>query len=159
MRVVVLLASLLLTMLCAGCAKSEYWVAGLTLPPGSTMVSTTETTGVEGPAAAFLPGGGKPEKVLVVSFDNASGWGTVASHVETCMLGQGYTDSMSALAGLAAMMPGSAGAALSSTKMFSKDGSKFVVMAMDMAGVMGAAGQARDVPGMGAYTLTVVKMQ
>jgi hypothetical protein len=153
---------LLCVLALAGCTKSEYWIPGLTLPSGSTVTQKAETTSLEG-MAAHIPFLGTPEKVLTVSFDNSAGWSAVAAHIDGCMTRQGYTDSMG---GMAASMPGGAmpaGAAgmLNSVRMYTKGGSKYSVMLMDMGASMAAAGSkmpaGMQVPGMGGFMLSVIK--
>jgi hypothetical protein len=161
----VLCAALAAALGCCGCAPAAYWVPGLTLPPGSTVVSKAETSNVQG-QFAMLPFKGAVDKVLNVSFDCTGGWSAVSAHVDTCLNGQGYTDQLGALSGMAGMpnLPAASGM-FSSMRMYSKNGTKYTVMLMDMQGTMQAAsnltGRANPMPGgapgMGAYMMSVIK--
>lgn len=154
-----LLASVVFSV---GCAKSEYWVRGLTLPPGSTVTSKSETTELGGPAA-MMPGVGQVDKTLLVTFENAAGWHSVSTHIDGCMKQAGYTDTMSGLSSYAASMPKEASGFLDGMKYYTKVGEKYAVMLMDMAGMMQEATKGQTpppgVPGMSGFNLTVMKLK
>jgi len=158
-----LLVAVLLCGLLGGCMKPKYLMPGLSLPPGSTVVSETNSTTSSGGQAMpqlpmsipGMPGLGDAETINVF-FNNSGGWASVSGHFDSLLGGKGYTDSMQALMGATGGPPG-----LPSTqgmRMYSKSGSKYTVMLMDFGGMMGAAGATggTSVPGMGDFSLTVV---
>jgi hypothetical protein len=149
---------------CCGCGPAPFWVQGLSLPSGSTVVSQTESTTVQG-MGAMLPFKGKVEKVLNVNFDNPGGWSAVSAHIDSIMTRQGYTDQMASMAGMAGGMPPGASAMFSSMRMYSKDGAKYTVMLNDMGATMAAASQASGrslpsgIPGTAGFMLMVIKTE
>jgi hypothetical protein len=158
-----LASAVLLASLLGGCMKPKYLMPGLSLPPGSTVVSETNSTTNSGGGGApplpmsipGMPNMGNAETISVF-FNNSGGWSSVSGHFDSLLGGKGYTDSMQALMGATGGPPG-----LPSTqgmRMYSKSGSKYTVMLMDFGGMMGAAGATggTSVPGMGDFSLTVV---
>ena len=133
-------------------------IPGLTLPAGSTIVNKMDGKMGSGSAPAGMPHipgmPGMPDSEYVsVTFDHSGGWSAVSSHFDSQLGRLGYTDSMQALANLGGgAMPGS-----NSMRMYTKNGTKYTVMLMDMGGIMGAAGAGAPaaIPGMGAFQLMV----
>jgi hypothetical protein len=157
----------------AGCDMlfPPYWVSGLTLPAGSTVVSKSETamstSTMPNGIPLTMPGVGAVDKSLTVSFDCAGGWSAVSSHIDSCMTRQGYADAMAGLQGMAGGAGGSqyaqAASMLSSMRSYSKGGSKYTVMLMDMGATMAAASSyskqslPTNIPGQGQFMLMVMK--
>lgn len=75
-------------LMCA-CSKPEYWVKGLTLPPGSTVVSRTED--VPPTAQTKSWGSNLPKGMLFVRFNNPNSWPAVSGHFDKLMLSSGYS--------------------------------------------------------------------
>jgi hypothetical protein len=160
MRVLQLTVFVAVLVAVSGCGKSEYWVKGLTLPPGATVSSKTETTKLEG-QAAMMPMMGQIDNMLVVSFECPGGWQAVSSHIDQCMKAQGYADTMSGVSSMMAGMPG--GDALSGMRYYTKSGAKYAVMVQDFGGMMDKFGggkiKAGSVPGMASFNMSVMKFK
>jgi hypothetical protein len=166
-----LLAVLAFCTCISSCAKPKYLIAGLTLPPGSSEVNTTtgNTSSSSGQPLSFptnIPGmpNMQNSEYIMVTFNNSGGWSSVSSHFDSTLGKMGYSDSLKALMG-ANSVPGMPD--FSSMRSYQKSGSKYMVMVMDMAGMMSAASAAAGtsmppvggVPGLGDYSLYVMKTQ
>jgi hypothetical protein len=163
MRPLLLLSLVAVLISLSSCGKPEYWVKGLTLPPGSTVSSKSETTKMEGMPSTF-PMMGELDKMLLVQFECKGGWPAVSSHIDACMKKEGYVDTMSGLAAMSASMPGAAKGALDSMKMYTKNGEKYAVMVNNMGGMMAAYAKDSkvkipEVPGMAGFTMSVMKFK
>jgi hypothetical protein len=84
MRVCCVMAGLAVLVVLGGCAKPEYWVKGLTLPPGSTVVEKSETD-----KSSDAAGNGKS---LQVVFECPGGFDKVNAHIGQALKAQGYTE-------------------------------------------------------------------
>jgi hypothetical protein len=95
MRKIVLLALTALSLVASGCAQPQYWVKGLTLPPGSTEKSRTvsNTKVADGKAKLGAPQDGS----LLVYFDSTSSWDAVAAHIGEELRQQGFTEMSNSL--------------------------------------------------------------
>jgi len=159
-RLLFRLVALLLVLMCSACAKPPYWVSGLSLPPGSTVVSETETTD-NSDTPMMMPMLGEVERTLMVSFNCSGSWESVVAHIDACMSKAGYIDTMGSISGMASAMPEGEAAAgiLDSMRMYTKKDTDYSVnlhnMQAMMDGVNGSA--ALDMLGMGQYQLMVMK--
>jgi hypothetical protein len=135
------IATVLMICLALGaCGKPAYWVKGLTLPPGSTVVNTTEMD----------------TSSLMISFDNAAGWDSVRTHIDGAMQAQGYSDSLQdALSGLPAGMNPGGTDMMQGMRMYQKEGAEFTVSLQNMQAMKLPGGG--ELPGMGQFTLMVMR--
>lgn len=157
----------------SSCAAAKYWVKGLDLPPGSTIVSRSETTLSQSalpPALTGMPGMGPAGKMLMVAFNCPGGWSAVSAHLDRRMATAGYSDQMQSmfggdLAGLNSTQSAAMNQALAGMKFYSKSGSKLSVIVMDNNAVIAGAGQmvGQNVPpggpGLDQFNLAVMKEQ
>jgi hypothetical protein len=153
--------SILLALLCtSSCSKPlpEYWVAGLSLPPGSTIVNRQELSG----DASFsgIPGTNtKVQKTLNVIFTNPAGWDSVTAHIDGILRPQGYGESTADAAAAGeniSPVPGVDAATM--IRMYHKDGAEFSVWLINMNSMAAAGG--RQMPaGMGDYSLHVAQVK
>lgn len=134
------------------CAKPDYWIEGLTLPSGSTIVSKTVTD-----STSTLPGLGSAlsrtaEKVLVVTFNNGGGWDPVSTHFDSTMAALGYANVYDKASQAPTGIPDSAGFlgnVMKYSRLYGKDGSKYMVMLNSTKDALGSMG-APDVAKQGA---------
>jgi hypothetical protein len=153
---------LLCFTLLTSCGKPKYWIEGLTLPPGSTEVSTIESDMTD-PRMPPVPLPGKYKKILMVSFKNSGGWVAVSSHIDTCLTNAGYTGSS---AGAGSPQAGAAMDMASMMRLYSKAGSSYSVMLQNMGGMLEIAkaqgtapsgmASSMDAMGMGEFNLAVL---
>lgn len=160
--------SVITMLLLSGCAKPQYWIKGLTLPPGSTELNKTESTTTGNmPRVPFM---GKITKMLMVSFKNPGGWEAVTKHIDACMAQAGYTESMNSMMQGMPAMPGEPGEnPLDQMRMYEKSGSHYVVMLSNMGGMMDMAQtqapggydmkKSMDAMGMGEFMLYVAQTE
>jgi hypothetical protein len=146
------LVIVLVAVLGLGCNQrpaAEYWITGLTLPSGSTVISRQETEG---------------GKTLMVEFDNPSEWKAVQAHFDKCLASEGYVNiwRKAALQGKSRGSVEEAAAQLTQT--YVKEKAPFAAMLADSVAVWreGAAlaGEKPDPelkPG-ARYMLTITKM-
>jgi hypothetical protein len=80
-------------VLLSACSKPEYWVKGLTLPPGSTVVTVTDTKAVPAERSQILPGS-IIKRTLTVEFSNPCGWDAVCAHFKSCLISAGFTENL-----------------------------------------------------------------
>jgi hypothetical protein len=173
MKVIVVIWAVVLCTMLSGCA-AKYWVAGLTLPPGSTEVMRQEGTFnpsmMNNPAMTAMIG--KFDKSLTVAFNCTGGWSAVDAHFKQQLEAKGYTELMSGMnsmmGGMGSMM-GSSGlnssqsaavnAAMNGMRMYMNKDANYSVMLMDMQGMMTAAGggaAAGAMAGGGQYSLVIM---
>src|SRR3954468_9673186 len=102
-RHIQLLAISLLVLACCGCARPEYWIKGLTLPPGAVEKSrsVTETTSSNGKPKFGEPADG----TLMVYFDSSENWEQVAQYIGDGLKKEGYAEQPNMLAGLGDKLP------------------------------------------------------
>jgi hypothetical protein len=162
----VLLACLLVLN---SCAKAEFLLNGISLPPGSTVtnkVTGKMDNGAQPPISMPMGMPGMPSmqncEYVTVSFTNSGGWGAVTSHFDSQLGRLGFADTMKSLGGAAAMPQ--AGGFLESMRMYSKNGNKVSVMLMDMSGILGGVSLPGGMPGggtipspLGDFTMMVMR--
>lgn len=164
-------SALAVMLLVEGCAKAEFLLSGLTLPPGSTVTNKVTGNYSRGKQPALPIPMGLPNmqsmdsmEYVTVNFENSGGWLAVASHFDSKLAAMGYTDSFKGISA----MPGMSQASqwTSGMKSYSKDNSKYYVVVMDMGGMLAAAGQSvpggqmpggGSIPGLGGFTMTVMR--
>ena len=143
------------------CATPEYWVKGLTLPPGSTVVSKTERTSEGNLSPMQTPLIGKMREALNVDFICPGGWDTVVAHIDSCMDRTGYTEKFLSNWEMAGQAPGGpVEEFMNRMRMYSKPGSQYTVTLTGMGDMMDAVGGAGvGIPGMGDFQLMVMKVK
>lgn len=93
----------------AGCARPQYWVKGLTLPPGSVEKSRRETeTTDSGSKPKF---GEQPDGTLMVYFDSTSSWDEITAHIGGELKEQGFTEAANPMADMGSSIAGKLGGA------------------------------------------------
>jgi hypothetical protein len=133
--------------------KSELWISGLSLPPGSTVVSKEQESAGS-------------QATLYVGFNNPDGWATVEKHFEGQAAKLGYSNHFKKLeADLIRKTGRSMPASISGepTIMYEKDGAAYGfsisdAMAMFAHGVSKAEAS-EMVKQSGAFSLLVVKLK
>jgi hypothetical protein len=138
--------TLVLLALLAGCSKpGEYWLPGLTLPPGATILSKTEEE-VQGADAGYAL---HPEdKALLVEFGHDGGWSAVSAHFDSFLRGKGFSDAVGAQAD-----PGSP---LKYMRAYEKKGAKYKVSVYPSGNLKQAADGSPDSD---KFTLRVVRLK
>jgi hypothetical protein len=158
-RIAPLLALAAAISLLASCSKPAYWVEGLSLPPGSTVVDELETgTPREVPGIA-LPMMGEFSQSLTVAFNNYGGWNAVSLHIDRCLQDQGYSEGLGSLDDMIASMPGTGGSVARMSKylrMYSKRGAKYMVV---LYSVEDMAEETGSTAGAGEFVLQVMKFR
>ena len=170
MRFSIMAILLVILLILSGCKNGqraesggEYWITGLTLPDGSTVVTRTENAlskDDESILREAARNGTFPElerpvdKVLSVNFDCPAGWNALCGHVDTCLKAQAYSEfSQNSKLQEAAGDPRIA-ELLSSGKMYTKSGGDYCVELLKVA-VMGT----KLPPDMGEFMLTVYRLK
>jgi hypothetical protein len=162
MRTAQLLLAASILLLGAGCARPEYWVKGLTLPPGSTIVSRAESnTEIEGEKTQPDQSDG----TLTIYFNSTASWEQVTAHIGDALAKQGFTETtreLGDLAGFASKVPG-LDKMMTASHSYTKEGSGYYVMLNNskalsevMDKVLSKIKGKRDKP-KGEYMLMVVK--
>jgi hypothetical protein len=105
MRKVVLLVIVVLSI--AGCARPQYWVKGLTLPPGSVEKSRSETKMESSESKPKL--GEQPDGTLLVYFDNTSSWDEITAHVGGELKKEGFVEAANQVADIGSSLAGKVG--------------------------------------------------
>ena len=119
----------------SGCAKPEYLVKGLTLPPGSTVKSKTESKETSGTAGEFFDA--DDGMSVVVAFDNAGGWQTVSAHFDQQLKGLGFIlEEQPDMAGMEKQYPGMS-KLMESMRKYNHESKRYGVVVQDMAVVLG----------------------
>jgi hypothetical protein len=130
----------------SSCAHPQYWVKGLTLPPGSTEKSRTETK-TEDSNAKPKPWE-QPDGTLMVYFDSSSTWDEVAAHISDDLKQQGFAEKPNPMAEIASKLPkggllgkgglggelvkNAADSFLNTSHTYTKDGSDYTVTLTNM---------------------------
>jgi hypothetical protein len=115
-------------LLLAACAKPEFWVKGLTLPPGSKVVEKSEQTKGGYP-------GGKPNQVFTVVFEVPSGFDKVAAHISGSLKAQGFEE-LDHSKDYTGVEMKDLGKFLKSMKTYEHTGNRQYVMLQSMSGVL-----------------------
>jgi len=165
MRYASMVVATAIVLALTGCASKpgdEYWIRGLTLPRGSTIIhreeralTKDEETMFHDLAKQLGPGfSGPVDSVLAVGFNCPAGWDSVVTHIDGCLKRQGYTEKgmNPGLQRVASSDPRIA-KALNSQHIYAKSGEKFLVLVQDTTG-------GTDVPappGVGAFSLSVFR--
>jgi hypothetical protein len=143
-----------------GAESYEYWVKGLTLPPGSTVLSKTETS-TETTAASGAQNMPIPEKALVVIFTSTTQPASAKAYIDNCLTSQGYTPDNSNAFGT--KLSGDMKDMAQAVHSYVNQGSLYRVSLTDMAESRKAASKWLKQPpptnDPGGYMLTVVKMK
>lgn len=157
-----------LMLLCyTACSKGaavsgEFWVKGLTLPPGSVVIQRYEMDDLgEQEGMTYVPTKGKPDKMLAISFDNPGNWDKVESHIDSCMRELGYKELMDDIKEMSKNMPGGSGLIdeelTSGMCMYLKPGTKFSVSLIDNSDFAGVrAPEELKQMGMAKYELHIM---
>lgn len=160
------LLALICMLLCSSCFGPKYLMPGLTLPPGSTVSTTTNSNTTAGgmPGVPPMPGLGSIDKSITVTFDNSGGWAAVSGHFDAFMQSRGYTESMQMASQMGGgSIPGQTAQMqqmMQGMRSYIKMGDKYAVSLMDNNAILGAAGGAGGMNPMGGgFTLYVMKFK
>jgi hypothetical protein len=153
LRLPALLTALALGWLAGGCAQPEYWIPGLSLPPGS-QVAKQEEASRAAQQVPELPADRKVKAALSIGFNNASSWDNIAAHIDGCMQTAGYTRVDAATHGMdvnmAAMM-----------RMYTREGGKYMVLLYNVLGIATEYGGPAppNIDQTGHYMLLVLELE
>jgi hypothetical protein len=164
MALCVLLCAALLVF--ASCAKPDYWVDGLSLPPGSKVVSQVETQAPREVPGIALPMMGEFSNSLTISFDNLTGWDAVSSSLDRRMQELGYSrgfgdldEMISSITGTSAVASGFS----SYLRVYTREGGRYMIVLYDVLEAAAAQGSSASgssaASGSGEFVLQVMRFK
>lgn len=156
-----------LVLLPVSCAQPEYWVEGLSLPPGSRVVSRVESQKPREVPGIALPMMGEFSISLTISFDNLTGWDAVSSNLDSSMQELGYSRGFGELDRMISNITGTGAVASGFNgylRVYTREGGRFMVVLYDVrqaAAAKGssAAGGSAATAGTGEFVLQVMRFK
>jgi hypothetical protein len=143
---------LVICLAAQACAKGEYGMPGLSLPPGSELVYTSVSEAP--PDSPVLPNGKKAKSISMTEFNCSGGWPAVSAHFDSFMQRAGYKDSFSSMNDL---FPGVGGETAVEMRMYTQDGGLYMVSVENQRGPFAAGSAPAD--GSGEFMLAVIEYE